>query len=102
MEKDLTAGKLADLTDADILLFLTGVDQVSLHYGSSHPEPVDHLSAAQARACMADGEFDETGMQPKIEAGVNFVSQKAGRKAVITSPEKALAALRGEAGTTIQ
>ena len=102
VEKDLTAGKLADLTDADILLFLTGVDQVSLHYGSSHPEPVDHLSAAQARACMADGEFDETGMQPKIEAGVNFVSQKAGRKAVITSPEKALAALRGEAGTTIQ
>ena len=51
---------------------------------------------------MADGEFDETGMQPKIEASVNFVSQKAGRKAVITSPEKALAALRGEAGTTIQ
>ncbi|MDD6439646.1 MAG: carbamate kinase [Lachnospiraceae bacterium] len=102
VEKDLTAGKLADLTDADILLFLTGVDQVSLHYGSGHPEPLDHLSAAQARAYMADGEFGETGMQPKIEASVNFVSQKTGRKAIITSPEKALAALRGVAGTTIQ
>lgn len=101
VEKDLTAGKLADLTDADILLFLTGVDQVQLHFGSGHPEPIVRMTAAEARKYMADGEFDPRGMQPKIEAGVNFVSQKSGRKAVITSPEHALKAVRGEAGTTI-
>lgn len=101
VEKDLTAGKLADLTDADVLLFLTGVEKVAIHYGTDHPQYLDHMSPAQAREYMADGEFGENGMKPKIEAGVNFVSQKPGRKAIITTPEHALKAIRGEAGTTI-
>ena len=39
---------------------------------------------------MEDQEFGEAGMLPKIEASVNFVSQKAGRKAIITSISHAL------------
>ncbi len=101
VEKDLTAGKLADLTDADILLFLTSVDQVAIHYGTDHVQYLTHMSPAQAREYMADGEFGENGMLPKVEAGVNFVSQKAGRSAVITSAEHALEAVRGQAGTSI-
>jgi len=40
-------------------------------------------------------------MLPKIEAAVLFVESKPGRKAIITSLDKALDALDGKAGTTI-
>jgi carbamate kinase len=101
VEKDLTAGKLADLTDADMLMILTSEEQVSIHYNTDQRQPLGHISAAQARTYIDDGEFDEKGMLPKMEASVNFVSQKAGRQAVITSIEHAVEALHGEAGTII-
>lgn len=101
VEKDLTAGKLADLTDADILLFLTGNEKVEIHYGTDHSQALDRITPNQARGYIEDGEFGENGMLPKIEASVNFVSQKAGRKAYITSPEHALEALHGKTGTVI-
>ena len=41
-------------------------------------------------------------MLPKIEAAVKFVESKRGRKAIITSLDKAVLALDGKAGTTIQ
>ena len=59
------------------------------------------ISAAQARRYIEDGEFDEKGMLPKMEAGVFFVSQKKGRCAVITSAPLAVEALHGSAGTII-
>ena len=101
VEKDLTAGKLADLTDADVLMILTSEDQVCLHYHSENREPLGRISAAQARRYIEDGEFDEKGMLPKMEAGVFFVSQKKGRCAVITSAPLAVEALHGSAGTII-
>ena len=101
VEKDLTAGKLADLTDADVLMILTSEEQVCLHYHSENREPLGRISAAQARRYIEDGEFDEKGMLPKMEAGVFFVSQKKGRCAVITSAPLAVEALHGSAGTII-
>jgi len=102
IEKDLTAGKLADMTDADILMILTNEEYVLIHYNTDHPEALTHVSAAQARRCMEDGEFGEAGMLPKIEAAVNFISQKAGRRAIITSIDHALEALEGRTGTMIE
>lgn len=101
VEKDRTAGKLADLTDSDVLMFLTGVDQAEAGYDTDHPQYLSHLSPSQALSYIRDGEFSEGGMLPKIEAAVSFVSQKEGRKAVITSIEHALDALHGKAGTEI-
>ena len=40
-------------------------------------------------------------MLPKVEAAVKFVMSKPGRKAIITSLDKAVEALEGKAGTTI-
>jgi carbamate kinase len=39
-------------------------------------------------------------MKPKIEAIIEFL-EAGGRKAIITSPENLLKAVRGESGTTI-
>ena len=102
VEKDLTAGRLADLTDADVLMIFTSEDQVAIHYHTDSPKNISHMTGAEALKYIEAGEFDENGMLPKIEASVNFVSQKAGRRAIITSIEHALDALNGKAGTLIE
>jgi carbamate kinase len=40
-------------------------------------------------------------MLPKVEAAIRFVESKKGRKAIITSLDKALDAIGGTAGTTL-
>lgn len=101
IEKDLTSGKLADLTDADVLMILTNEEHVCIHYQSEAPLPLGSISAAEARKYVEDHEFGEAGMLPKIEASVNFVSQKEGRSAIITSIDHAMDALHGKTGTII-
>jgi carbamate kinase len=39
-------------------------------------------------------------MRPKIEAVIEFL-EAGGKKAIITSPENLLKAVKGEAGTTL-
>ncbi len=41
IEKDYTSELLAELVQADILLFLTGVEKVSIHYGTPNAQPLD-------------------------------------------------------------
>ena len=101
IEKDLTSGKLADLTDADILMILTNEEYVCIDYKSDAPVPLKEITAAEARQHIENHEFGEAAMLPKIDASVNFVSQKPGRKAIITSIEHALEALQGKTGTVI-
>ncbi len=40
-------------------------------------------------------------MLPKVEAAIRFVTGKPGRRAIITSLDKAVEALEGRAGTTV-
>ncbi len=101
IEKDLTSGKLADLTDADILMILTNEEYVCIDYHSKAPVPLKEITAAEARKHIENKEFGEAGMLPKIEASVNFVSQKEGRRAIITSIAHAMEALHGKTGTII-
>ena len=101
IEKDLTAGKLADLTDADMLMILTNEDHVSIRYQTDDPVPLGKITAMEALAYIEANEFGRDGMLPKIEASVNFVSQDKKRSAVITSIDRALDALHGKAGTVI-
>ena len=101
IEKDLTAGKLADLTDADMLMILTSEEHVSVGYGTDAPVPIAHLTAADALSYIKKDEFSHDGMLPKIEASVNFVSQDKKRSAIITSIDHALDAFHGKGGTVI-
>ncbi len=101
IEKDLASEKLAEMLDADILLFLTGVKKVALHYGKENEQPLDTLTAADAQKYIAEGQFPVTSMLPKIEASVNFVTGKEGRKAIIGHLNDARQCLNGLAGTVI-
>lgn len=101
IEKDLAAGLLAREIDADILLITTAVDQVSLNYGRPNERKLSHMSLDEAKQYVKDGHFEFSSMQPKIEAGIQFVESGNGRKTVITSMESATKAVEGLAGTTI-
>jgi len=101
IEKDLTSEKLADMLDADILLFLTGVKKVSLFFGTENEQPLDVLTVADAQKYSLEGQFPITSMLPKIEASVSFISKKEGRKAIIGHLDNARQCLEGHSGTVI-
>jgi carbamate kinase len=101
IEKDLASEKLADMLDADILLFLTGEKKVALNYGTDHAQPLDQLSAADAEKYSKEGQFPIPTMLPKIEASVNFVTKKENRKAIIGHLNDARLCLLGLSGTVI-
>jgi len=101
IEKDLASEKLADMLDADILLFLTGVKKVALNFGTEKEQPLDVLTVADAQKYSAEGQFPITTMLPKIEASVNFVSKKVGRKAIIGHLNNARQCIIGQSGTVI-
>lgn len=69
-------------------MILTTVDQVFLNYGKENETPIDHMTVEEARKAIVAGQFEEATMQPKIVAGVEFVSKKPGRKAIITSIDR--------------
>ncbi|MCC8045443.1 MAG: carbamate kinase [Clostridiales bacterium] len=101
IEKDAVSGRLADLVDADLLLILTNEEFVYLGYESEHPQPIREMNVAEALQHIHNEEFGKDKMLPKVEASVHFVSQKAGRSAVITSLDKAKEAYLGKTGTII-
>lgn len=101
IEKDYTAGKLAEMTDADILLILTNDANVDIDLDTDHPTALGNISAEEAEEHIAKKQFGETAMLPKIRASVDFVRGRADRRAIITNLEHALDAVEGRAGTVI-
>ena len=102
IEKDLASGKLAELLDADMLLLLTGEKKLYLNYGKDNCEPLDTISVEKARSYIAEGQFAEKSILPKVVAAVSFVSGKPGRVTVIADLDAAKEALEEKAGTIIK
>ena len=102
IEKDLAAGKLAELLDADMLVILTSVDKVCLNYGKEDEVKLDTLSLADAKKYLAAGEFGEGTMAPKIEAAIDFIGESAIRSVLVTKLNKEAGEITGGMGTLIQ
>lgn len=100
IDKDRTSALLAKEINADELLILTAVDQVSLNFNKKNEEKLSKLSVSDARVAIRNEEFGEGSMLPKIEAACYFVS-KTGKKSIISSLEKARDAIDGKNGTLI-
>ena len=98
IEKDLATGLLAKEIDADVMMILTSVDNVTLNFGTDKEEPIHHMTIDEAKAYMDQGQFEFASMLPKVSASVNFLEAGKGRKAIITSLDKAEESLTGEAG----
>ena len=101
IDKDLASEKLAEDLDADALVILTAVENVSIHYKKPDQKDLTALTVADAKKYIAAGEFAPGSMLPKVEAAMKFAQSKSGRLCIITSLEKAVDALNGAAGTTV-
>jgi carbamate kinase len=100
VDKDLAACILAKDVEADALLILTDVDGVYENFGTPEQALLSSLTPDEARRRIDAGEFQAGSMQPKVEAAAQFV-EGGGKRAVITSLDKAAAGLTGAAGTQV-
>ena len=99
IDKDFAAEKLAEQLDADVLIILTAVEKVAIHFGKPDEEWLSEVTPEEARMYMAAGEFAPGSMLPKVQAAVEFVESKPGRRALITLLEKAKDGIAGKTGT---
>lgn len=101
IEKDLAAGKLAELLDADRLVILTSVERVALNYGTPEEQPLDEMTVEEAQQYVQEGHFGEGTMLPKIQAAIDYIGNSAVRSVHIAKLEAALDGVSGLKGTRI-
>jgi carbamate kinase len=100
IDKDHTSALLATAVRAELLLILTDVEHVYLNYRMPGQVPLTRITAGEAQKHLEDGHFAPGSMRPKIESAVRFL-HAGGKRVVIATPAQLIAALEGNAGTTI-
>ncbi|HTY09335.1 MAG TPA: carbamate kinase [Candidatus Edwardsbacteria bacterium] len=100
IDKDRASAVVARDIGAGTLLILTQVEKVSLNYKKPDQKDLDVLTLAEARTYMTEGHFAAGSMGPKVEAAIQFL-EYGGEQVIITSLDKAGAAVQGTAGTRI-
>ncbi|MBZ4662677.1 MAG: arcC [Caloramator sp.] len=101
IDKDLASEKIAELLDADELVILTAVEKVAINFNKPDQKDLDTLTIKEAERYIEEGHFAPGSMLPKVKAAMMFANSKEGRKAIITSLEKAREALKGLTGTVV-
>jgi carbamate kinase len=100
IDKDRASALLANSIGAELLLILTGVDQVALNFAKLDQKLLGDVKYDEMRRYLKQGHFPPGSMGPKVEAALGFL-EKGGKKVIITSIENAYEAVVGDAGTTI-
>jgi carbamate kinase len=94
IDKDYAAQQLATSLAAEALVLVTGVESVLLDYGTPQQRPIEEIACPEAQRYLAEGQFPEGSMGPKVRAAIRFL-RHGGEVAVITSPELVYASLEG-------
>lgn len=100
VDKDLASALLAVRLGVDVFAMTTDVDGVYLDFATPRARRVGEVTAGELRRHAEQGQFPAGTMGPKVEAALRFVAATEG-EAIVTSSERLLAALAGEAGTRV-
>ncbi len=100
IDKDHASGMLATKLGADVFIISTAVKNVCINFGKPNEEALGLTDIKRIYELKDQKHFAPGSMLPKIEAALTYL-RNGGEKAIITSPENLLKAVRGEAGTTI-
>ncbi|MBQ7610542.1 MAG: hypothetical protein IJU74_05535, partial [Bacteroidales bacterium] len=92
---------LAELLEADVLVILTAVEKVAIHFNKPDQQDLDDLTPAQVEEYIAQGQFAKGSMLPKVQAAEKFALSRPGRTALITLLQKAQEGIAGKTGTRI-
>jgi carbamate kinase len=71
-----------------------------LNFGKENQKPIHRATLPEFKRYVAKGHFKPISMKVKIEAIIQFLGG-GGKKAIITTLENLLRAVKGDAGTTM-
>jgi len=100
IDKDFAAAVMAREIEAELLIILTEVEQVSLNFGEPNQSQLGDVTLSEVKKYYDQGHFPPGSMGPKIQAAIKFL-ENGGKKVIITSLEKGFEAVVGDAGTRI-
>lgn len=100
IDKDRASALLARDIGVDVLVLVTGVDEVYVDFGKAQQRALRRADTATVRTLLDAGQFPPGSMGPKIASAIEFVEHTDG-EAIITSLTALPDALRGDAGTHI-
>ncbi len=100
IDKDLTGSLLASAVGAETFLILSDVEKAALNYGKDNQLDLDEMTVREAQRYIKEGHFGKGSMEPKVLAALSFI-KKGGKRAIITSLDRALPAIDGKAGTRV-
>ena len=102
VDKDFASALLARQLGAQDVIFLTGVEQVQVDFGTPDARALRDAATTEMREHAAAGQFPPGSMGPKVMAAVEFL-ERGGQRALITSSDRLSDAfLRNECGTWIR
>jgi len=100
IDKDRASALLAARLEADYFIISTDAERVCLNFRKPDQRPLGRVTAAELEGYHRDGQFPPGTMGPKVESALRFL-RDGGREVIITSCERLLDAVRGDAGTHI-
>jgi len=83
IDKDLASALCANKIQADEFYILTDVPKVYINFRKADEKALDTLTVAQAKEYLAQGQFAEGSMAPKVRAGILFI-ENGGKQCIIT------------------
>lgn len=83
IDKDLASALAAVTMKADEFYILTDVPKVYINYRKENQLALGMMTVAEAKQYLAEGQFAEGSMAPKVRAGIAFV-EAGGRECIIT------------------
>lgn len=92
---------MAEIVDADFLIILTAVEKVAINFGKPDEKQISQMTLQEAEKYIEEKQFAPGSMLPKVQAAMKFAASKPGRKALITSLEKAAEGIEGKTGTIV-
>lgn len=87
IDKDLASALLATQIQADELYILTDVPKVCINFNKPDQKKIDKMTVAEAKQYLAEKQFAEGSMAPKVRAAIMFV-EKGGKTAIITEAKE--------------
>ena len=100
IDKDFASALLAASLGVPTFVVSTGVEKVAIRFRQPDQRFLDRMTLAEARAYLADGEFPEGSMGPKVRAAIEFI-ERGGKEVIITSPAHLEEAIAGQTGTHV-
>lgn len=83
IDKDLASALLASQVNADKFFILTDVPKVCINYNTPQEKSLDRMTIAEAKRYLAEGQFPDGSMGPKVRAAIHFV-EHSGKDTIIT------------------